>query len=388
MKLNKVLLPLALCLHCFQSNAEDALRQLEVKMDAIATAMIEPSGPGCSVGIIQQGEFIFQKHYGLANVEHSVPISASTRFRMASVSKQFTAMAVLLLADNGLINLDDDIRKYIPDLYEYQHEVTINAMLGHFAGMGDYDTLNELLSEPLHSVSGKPFRLGDEDYLSNDEYYDLLKTLPLLTAPEKEQRYSNFAYNLLTLLVENVSDQTFRAFTTARIFTPLGMKHTFFADDKREVIPHRAYGYISTKNETSGKAKLEVNMTNLYVTGDGGLFTTLEDMRLWNNQFSNPILGKKPAEFIALMNTPNGDFPDRDEHKWYYANGQYTDGRYYFHNGGWLGTSTSFIRRPDTNTSVVAMCNSNSLDTNALTYPVFQILADLDLWHGEDPSVF
>lgn len=388
MKLKVTAISLALSLASFQGIAKDSVDQLAEKMDAIAHEFIAPDGPGCAVGIVQDGSFLFRKNYGLANVEHGVPVTSSTRFRMASVSKQFTAMAVLLLADDGLINLDDDIRKYIPDLYAYPHKVTINAMLGHFAGMGDYDTLNELLPAPLRSVSGKPFRLGDEDYLSNDEYYALLKTLPLLTPPEQEQRYSNFAYNLLTLLVENVSGQTFRQFTTARMFKPLGMKSTFFADDKREVIPDRAYGYIAVKDDKTGKATLKVNMTNLYVTGDGGLFTTVDDMLLWENQFTNPVLGKHPAEFITLMNTPNGDFPDRDEQKWYYANGQYTDGRYFFHNGGWLGTSTSFIRRPDTNTSVVAMCNSNSLDANAFTYPVFQILTDSGLWHGEDPSVY
>ncbi|MBT81230.1 MAG: penicillin-binding protein [Alteromonadaceae bacterium] len=380
-KLNALLIMLAVS---FASHANNELQALGLKIDGIASGMISPGGPGCSVGVIQNRQFLFKKSYGMANVEHSVKLTSTSKHRMASVSKQFTAFAVLLLADDGSIALSDDIRKYLPGLHEYQHTVTINAMLGHFAGMGDYDTLKALLSEPLLSSTGNAFRLGDEDYLSNDEYYEMLKSLPLLIAPEQEQRYSNFAYNILTLLVERVSGMSFRTFTQKRIFDPLGMHDTFFADDKREVIRNRAYGYrVDEKN-----SRPEVFMTNLYITGDGGLFTTLDDMLLWDNHFSDPKLGKDPEGLVNLMNTPNGDFPDTEEGKWYYANGQYTDGRFFFHNGGWLGTSTSYIRRPDTKTSVVAMCNSSSLDANALSYPMFQILSDSGLWEGEDASVY
>lgn len=367
----------------FASYANTTVALLEKKVDDIASGMIDSHGPGCSVGVIQNENYLFKKSYGLASVEHAVELDSKTKFRMASVSKQFTAFAVLLLADDGKINLNDDIRKYLPDLYDYKETVTINSMLGHFSGMGDYDTLKELLPKPLLSAAGSPFHIGDEDYMSNNEYYTMLKSLPLHVSPNQQQRYSNFAYNLLTLLVEKVSGMSFRQFTQQRMFEPLGMHNTFFADYKREVILNRAYGY-----RTNDENNLEVFMTNIYVVGDGGLFTTLDDMLLWDNNFSKPKLGKDPEQLMALMNTPNGDFPDTDEKKWYYANGQYTDGRYFFHNGGWLGTSTSYVRRPDTQTSVIAMCNSSSLDVNAMTYPMFQILSDLKLWEGEDPSIY
>ena len=367
----------------FASYANTTVALLENKIDDIASGMIDSNGPGCSVGVIQNEKYLFEKSYGLASVEHSVELNSKTKFRMASVSKQFTAFAVLLLADDGKINLNDDIRKYLPDLHNYKESVTINSMLGHFSGMGDYDTLKELLPKPLLSSAGGPFQLGDEDYLSNNEYYAILKSLPLQTLPNQQQRYSNFAYNLLTLLVEKVSGVSFRQFTQQRIFNPLGMHDTFFADNKREVILNRAYGYRTNKENN-----LEVFMTNLYVVGDGGLFTTLDDMLRWDRNFLKPKLGEDPESLMEFMNTPNGDFPDTEENKWYYANGQYTDGSYFFHNGGWLGTSTSYIRRPDTHTSVIAMCNSSSLDVNAITYPIFQILLDLKLWKGEDPSIY
>ncbi len=359
---------------------------LEKEMDKIAQVNISAEGPGCSVGIIQDNKYIFKKSYGLANIEHQVPLSSTSVFRMASVSKQFTALAVLLLADDGVINLNDDIRTYLPDLHDYGVKVTINSMLGHFSGMADYDTLNKLLPKPLLSAAGGPFRIGDEDYLNNQEYYQVIKSLPLVNEPNQKQGYSNFAYYLLSVLVEKASGLSLREFSDKRIFKPLGMRNTFFADDMREIILNRAEGY-RTFNETNIKG-LKRYMTNLYSVGDGGLHTTIDDMLIWDNHFYFPKLGKNPKKLMEQMNTANGPYPDVDEAKWYYANGQYTDGRYFFHNGGWMGTSTSYIRRPDTNTSVVTMCNSSSLDANAFTYPTFQILTDLGLWNGEDPSIF
>jgi CubicO group peptidase (beta-lactamase class C family) len=359
---------------------------LESEMDKIAKSNITTNGPGCSVGIIQDTKFIFKKSYGFANVEHQVPLSSSSVFRMASVSKQFTALAVLLLADDGVINLNDDIRAYLPDLHDYGVKVTINSMLGHFSGMADYDTLQKLLPKPLLSAAGGPFRLGDEDYLTNQEYYEVIKSLPLAQEPNQKQGYSNFAYYLLSVLVEKASGLSLRKFSDKHIFKPLGMHNTFFADDMREIIPNRADGY-RTFNEANING-LKRYMTNLFSVGDGGLHTTIDDMLIWDNHFYSPKLGKNPKKLMEQMNTANGPYPDVDEAKWYYANGQYTDGRYFFHNGGWMGTSTSYVRRPDTNASVIAMCNSSSLDANAFTYPTFQILTDLGLWNGIDPSIF
>ena len=366
------------------AHAKDSqLSLLEKAMDKIAVESIPTDGPGCSVGIIQDQKFIFKKSYGLASVEHQVPLSSKSVFRMASVSKQFTAYAVLLLADDGVINLDDDIRAYIPELHDYGVKVSINSMLGHFSGMADYQHLETLLPKPLKSAAGGLFRLGDEDYLTQQEYFDVIKSLPLADKPYQRQGYSNFAYYLLSVLVEKASGMTLREFADQRIFKPLGMKATFFADDMREIVPNRAQGYRTFEN--GGLKRYE---TNIFVVGDGGLYTTLEDMLIWDNHFYTPILGKEPKKLMTLFNKPNGQFPDDEEQKWYYANGQYTDGRFFFHNGGWMGTDTSYVRRPDTNTSAVAMCNSSSLNVNAFTYSTFEILTDLKLWDGVDPSVF
>lgn len=355
------------------------LKLLEKRMDAIAEKSISSDGPGCSIGIIQNEQFIFKKHYGLANLEHQIPLNSKSVFRMASVSKQFTAFAVLLLADDGAIKLDDDIRHYLPELKDYGRKITINSTLGHFSGLGDFEDHLDTLRKS--SLSG--FMIGSEQFVSNAEYYSVIKDFPLVHEPGTTMEYSNHGYIILAKLVERVSGMTIREFTDKRIFMPLGMNHTFFSVSAEEVIPNRASGYRSPE---AGK---QLNhLTALHTIGDGGLFTTIDDMLIWDNHFYTPKLGKNPEELMALMNQQNVNIPDSDEGKWYYANGQYTDGRYFFHNGGWVGTDTSYIRRPDTKTSVVGMCNSVSLSVNDFTYATFEILADLNLWDGDDPSVY
>ena len=205
-------------------------------MDAIAEKSISPDEPGCSIGIIQNKEFIFKKSYGLANIEHQIPLSSQSVFRMASVSKQFTAFAVLLLADDGAIALTDDIRQHLPELKEYGKKISINSILGHFSGLGDFeDLLNKLRDS---SLSG--FFIGSEQFVSNAEYYSVIKDFPLVHEPDTTMEYSNHGYIILAKLVEQISGLTIREFTNKRIFAPLGMNHTFFSDSAEEIIPNRA----------------------------------------------------------------------------------------------------------------------------------------------------
>lgn len=355
------------------------LMLLEKRMDAIAEKSITPDGPGCSISIIQNEQFIFKKSYGLANLEHQIPLNSQSVFRMASVSKQFTAFAVLLLADDGAIKLTDDIRLHLPELKDYGRKISINSILGHFSGLGDFD--DHLSTFRDSTLSG--FIIGSEQFVSNAEYYSVIKDFPLVHDPDTTMEYSNHGYIILAKLVERVSGLTIREFTQKRIFKPLGMKHTFFSDSAEEVIPNRASGYRSPE-----VGKQLNHLTALHTIGDGGLFSTIDDMLIWDNHFYAPKIGKDPKALIALMNKPNVNVPDSDEGKWYFANGQNTDGHYFFHNGGWVGTDTSYIRRPDTQTSVVGMCNSVSLSVNDFTYATFEILAELKLWAGEDPSVY
>ncbi|EAQ98146.1 serine hydrolase domain-containing protein [Congregibacter litoralis] len=349
-------------------------------IDAIFSG-IPDDGPGCSVGVAQDGEWLLKTGYGLANMELAVPLDGSHVHRMASVSKQFTAMAVLLLADEGKIDLDADVRDYLPRLKPYGARVTINAMLGHVSGMGDYDLVAGSYEGPkadnaidLRSAAGGEFRLGNEDYLTIEEFYAVVEQLPLAQSPEQGFLYSNIAYVILAMLVEDVSGESLRDYAERRIFAPLGMHNSFFSDDPVEIVYQRADGY--KKNDEG----LYVNdMTNLFWVGDGGLHTNLDDMLIWDSHFYAPKLGRDPAKLMALMNTPNSEHRSDGRR---YANGQNIRGsgkdRIFEHSGGWLGTSTYYARLPGRHLALAMMCNDASLDTDALIEQSMDRLLEID----------
>ncbi|WP_439106166.1 serine hydrolase domain-containing protein [Congregibacter sp.] len=349
-------------------------------IDAIFSG-ISDNGPGCSVGLAKDGEWIHKTGYGLANMELMVPLDGSHLHRMASVSKQFTAMAVLLLADEGKLSLNADIRDYLAELRPYGATVTINAMLGHVSGMGDYDLIAGSYEGPkaangidLKSAAGGEFRLGNEDYLTIDEFYAVVAQLPLAQAPDEGFRYSNLAYFLLSMLVETVSGETLREYADRRMFTPLGMHNSFFSDNPVEIVANRADGYV--KNEDGQYIN---DMTNLFWVGDGGLHTNLDDMLIWDTHFYAPRLGNDPTSFIAAMNTPNSAHETNGR---LYANGQNINsmnGELVFtHSGGWLGTSTYYARAPEKHASLMMMCNDAGLDVGSLAEQSLERLLKID----------
>jgi CubicO group peptidase (beta-lactamase class C family) len=348
----------AICLANSDAAMSETKNKIDVQIDNIFSEISSNNSPGCSVGVFRDRSLIFKNGYGLANLEHDIPLSHLSVHRVASISKQFTAFAVLLLADDGKIALENDIRTYMPDLPDYGHKVSINSMLGHFSGMGDFDSLDELNEHPLKSVAEGPIRLGNEDYLSIKEFYDVVIKLPLKRKPNQSWEYSNFAYFLLSKLIEKQSGLTLRQFADKKIFKPLGMKQTFFNDNPNEVISNRVTGY-----RTINIGGYEINMTNLFWVGDGGLHTNIADLALWDNNFYNPELGRNPEKLIRQMNTPNSTHAIDG---WKYANGQFVkqlaDYKTFEHTGDWLGTSTFYARVPENKISVAVFCNNVDLD--------------------------
>jgi CubicO group peptidase (beta-lactamase class C family) len=292
-----------------------------------------------------------------------VSLDGSHVHRIGSVSKQFTAFSVLLLAEEGKINLNDDIRKHLPELLDYGVPVSINSILGHIGGMADYDYISggdEGEVEGglnIESAAGGPFRIGNEDYLTIAEFYDVVKRVSLRHAPNEKYEYSNLGYFLLSMLVEEVSGETLRQYAHRRIFQPLGMDSTFFSDEPAEIVSKRASGY---RPSAEGYV---TDMTNLFWVGDGGLHTNVEDLAIWDQHFYNPRLGRNPEELMAQFLTPNSVFPSGDGTL--YANGQNIgelDGRERIaHGGGWLGVTTYYARYPDDKFSTIILCNDVGL---------------------------
>lgn len=288
--------------------------------------------PGCAVGVIQQGKYIHAKGYGGANLEHGIAIDQQSVFRIGSVSKQFTALAIAILADRGDLDLDADVHTYLPELADYDTTVTIRQMVHHTSGMGDYNSDFEV-------AEGKPFRFGDEDYWTIEEFFDEVTKQPLARQPGEEFQYSNLAYFLLGQVVERVSGQTLREFSDTEIFGPLEMNQTFFNDNVEGIVPNRADGYRPLED-----GSFQIFMTNLDWVGDGGVYTSLNDFLKWDQALSSGIVPGGDSVF-QLITTPDPQTVmslsgDNDDSDIGYGYGMFVgaiDGRERFqHGGSWV----------------------------------------------------
>ena len=337
--------------------------------------------PGCAVGVIENGEYIHSEGYGLANLEHEIPIGKDTIFRIGSVSKQFTTMAIAILEEKGQLSFDDEMKTHIPGLIDYGEEVTINHMIHHFSGLGDYEYMD--YPGRFKNAVGEEFRWGNEDYLTNDEFHDLIKTLPLIRKPEKKFHYSNTGYVLLALVAENASGMSLRKLAEKEIFNPLGMNNSFFNDDVNLPFKNRADAYTPIKE---GSNKYKINVTNLSWIGDGGVYTSLNDFIKWDQNFYENKLGNGNESLIQTMEMTfeetkaikrNQKMDKERENENTYAFAQnlafYNGYKRWSHSGSWVGWLAHYARFPDLGFSTVVFCNTNEIDATVIADEVVDI---------------
>ena len=239
--------------------------------------------PGVAVLIAEGDSILFAKGYGMANLEYGIPVDTATVFQVASVSKQFTAFAIYLLAADGLIDLNDEADQYLPELTHFAPAIRVDHLLSHTSGLKDH----------LALLTFAGWRM--DEYVNNDQILRLVaRQRELNFAPGSQFRYSNTNYVLLAEIIERVSGQSLNAFLQERVFRPLGMTRTQCYDDPRRLIPGRAYGY----NYTDGRYEKE-SLHQGYV-GSTGLFTTAADLAKWDSNFYDPVVGD--AALIAAFN--------------------------------------------------------------------------------------
>ena len=348
-------------------------------IDALFDNRIEK--PGCAVGVIENGQYIHKRGYGYANLEHMIPIDSKTIFRIGSVSKQFTAMAIAILEEKGLLSFEDEMQTHIPDLINYGEKVTINHMIHHYSGLGDYEYID--YPGRFKNAVGEEFRWGNEDYLSNQEFHDLVKTLPLIRKPESKFWYSNNGYVLLALVVENISKKSLREFSKEEIFSPLGMTNSFFNDDVNLTFKNRADAYSPIKDNPD---KYKVNVTNLSWVGDGGVYTSLDDFIKWDQNFYRNKLGNKDLLLIEKMRMTfeetkakkrNQKMDKESENENTYAFAQnlayYNGYQRWSHSGSWVGWLAHYARFPEIGFSTVVFCNTNEIDATVIADEVVDL---------------
>jgi CubicO group peptidase (beta-lactamase class C family) len=310
-------------------------------IDAIFQDLTRPGSPGCALGIYRDGAVVYAKGYGLANVEENVAISPQTVFDVASMSKQFTATSILLLQKEGKLSLSDDIRKYIPELPDYGHSITILNLLNHISGLRDYLSLMELAGINTDSVT------TDEDALAL-----ITRQKALNFAPGSEWLYSNTGYFLLSVIVKRVSGETLRDFAAYNIFRPVGMTHTEYRQDHSALIANRALAY-DLKPEKNGYV---LDISYFEQTGDGAVHTSVEDLARWDENFYTARVGGadviRDLQQTAVLT--NGKALT-------YAKGLVVSGyrglRTVSHSGSWGGYRGQLLRFPDQHFSVACLCN-------------------------------
>ena len=337
--------------------------------------------PGCAVGLVENGEYIHSKGYGLANLEHEIPIGMDTIFRIGSVSKQFTTMAIAILEEKGELSFEDEMKAHIPDLVDYGEKVTINHMIHHYSGLGDYEYMD--YPGRFKNAVGEEFRWGNEDYLTNKEFHDLIKTLPLIRKPEKKFHYSNTGYVLLALVAENASGMSLREFAEKEIFKPLGMNNSFFNDDVNLPFKNRADAYTPIDDESD---KYKINVTNLSWVGDGGVYTSLNDFIKWDENFYENTLSLGGQSLIQTMEMTfeqtkvskrNQKMDKEKENENTYAFAQnlayYNGYKRWSHSGSWVGWLAHYTRFPELRFSTVVFCNTNEIDATIISDKVVDI---------------
>ena len=337
--------------------------------------------PGCAVGLVENGEYIHSKGYGLANLEHEIPIGMDTIFRIGSVSKQFTTMAIAILEEKDELSFEDEMKVHIPDLVDYGEKVTINHMIHHYSGLGDYEYMD--YPGRFKNAVGEEFRWGNEDYLTNKEFHDLIKTLPLIRKPEKKFHYSNTGYVLLALVAENASGMSLREFAEKEIFKPLGMNNSFFNDDVNLPFKNRADAYTPIDDESD---KYKINVTNLSWVGDGGVYTSLNDFIKWDENFYENKLSMGGQSLIQTMEMTfeetkvskrNQKMDEEKENENTYAFAQnlayYNGYKRWSHSGSWVGWLAHYARFPELRFSTVVFCNTNEIDATIISDKVVDI---------------
>ena len=318
--------------------AEDVAPQ---KVDQIFSVYDKAGAPGCSLGVIRGGDFVYRKAYGSANLELGIPLSPQSVFYMGSVSKQFTAAAVVLAAEQGSLSLDDDVRKYVPELSDYGHVITLRQMLHHTSGFRDFFT--------LISLSGRDV----SDFNSPDEILKIVaRQRELNNIPGDEWIYSNTNYFLLGVVVKRATKKSLAEFATQNIFQPLRMLHTRFYDDHTVVVPGRVAAY-----DSGAHGGFLVDWSTTYdIVGGGGLMSTVDDLLLWDRNFYANRLGKgtltKELQTPGFLNNGN-----RISYAMGLDLGNYRGLPIVEHAGALFGYRTALLRFPGEKFTVICLCN-------------------------------
>ena len=318
---------------------------LEAKVDQLFAEWNNPDTPGAALAVTKDGETIYKQGYGTANLEYDIPITPTTIFDIASVSKQFAAFAIATLAHEGQLSLDDDIRVHLPDVPDFGPTITIQHLLHHTSGLRDW--VQSLV------IAGVEM----EDVIAFKHILKMVRHQKVLNfEPGTAYSYSNTGYNLLSEIVERVTGDSFREWTDANIFKPLAMTNTHFHDDHQMILKNRAYSYQAVEN---GGFKHAINNTT--ALGSSSLYSTVEDLAKWILNFDDTRIGEQ----TVLDQMHQRGVLNNGEQISYALGlniGEYRGLETVGHSGSWRGFRSHLMRFPDQKFGVVILCNLNTFN--------------------------
>lgn len=321
-------------------------------IDAIFGQWNTSNTPGCALSVEHKGEPLLTRSYGSADLEHDVAITPATIFEAGSVTKQFTAASILILAEQRKLALTDDARRYIPELPDYGTPITINELLGHTSGLRDWGD--------VEAIAGWP--RGSRIYTLDDVLDVTMRQKSLNYRPGTAYSYTNTGFNLLAIIVERVSKESLAEFSKKQMFEPLGMSHTQWRDDFRRVVKGRAIAYGASGDGFVQSMPFEDDY------GNGGLLTTVGDLQTWNDALTEGKLGQYvTTELQRRTKLDNG-------REIAYARGlfvrSYHGVREISHSGSTGGYKAWLGRYPDQRLSIALLCNAGNAAATKLAHQV------------------
>ena len=325
-------------------------------VDRVFDAWRGPESPGCALGVSRNGRVVYEAGYGMANLETGTPITPASIFHVASVSKQFTAMAIMLLARDKKLSIDDDIRKYLPEIRDYGTKITIRHLLTHTSGLRDQWEL-------LALARGR----FEENRITEADVMDIVPRQTALNfTPGSEYVYSNTGFTLLAVIVKRVSGKSLRDFADERIFKPLGMTSTHFHDDYTMLVRGRTSAYAPRDKGW------RVSIPNFDTYGATSLFTTVGDLLKWEANLDNPVVGDRAL--IAQMETRTPlTTGDTSNYGFGLVADRYRGVRVVGHGGADAGYRSDVKRYPEQGLATVILCNAATSNPGQLATRVADI---------------
>ena len=350
---------ISLLTFCFLSIVSYGQIKESQTIDSIFIEWDQADVPGCALGVIKNGELVYSKGYGIGDLEHDIKITPSSVFYIGSVSKQFVTFSILLLEEQGKLDLDDEIQKYLPDFPEYNSPLTIRHFIHHTSGVRDYLTL---------------MYLKGRNYLDNtdeDGVYELIKRQEELNfTPGEKYLYSNSCYFMLAMIIEKAAGQSLKEFAHKNIFQPLGMRNTLFYDDNTDLIRNRVFSY--RKREKEGYDNLIMRFD---LVGSGGVYSSIEDLFLWDQNFYDNKLGKGGQDIIEKMHI-EGLLNNGESSGYAFALHKdiYKGLKTVSHGGSLAGYRAQLMRFPEEQLSIIILANRGDANPTAKSFQIADIL--------------